>query len=160
MHMVSTLCKTPLYLQKSVSTLSIFYLMWVNVYRSLSKHVLDMFGNSIMNYRGRGIIRPAKCPVVKVKLTFIGCSGSNCSVFYLCRATGAGTSNCRHLENASHSYCLYHIMSTLLTLHVLPCISWAQKINCSHYTFINFNPKQLQLHAPKTKFCHWLISIA
>ena len=38
-------------------------------------------------------VRTAKCMVVKVKLTFIGHSGSNCYAFYLYRATDAGLSN-------------------------------------------------------------------
>ena len=43
-----------------------------------------------MNWRN---IRMAKHMVIKVKLTFIGCNGSNHSTFYSYWATGAGLSN-------------------------------------------------------------------
>ena len=39
------------------------------------------------------IVRRAKRPMIIVKLTFIGCSGSNRSAFYLYRETGADLSN-------------------------------------------------------------------
>ena len=38
------------------------------------------------------IVRTAKCVVFKVKLMFIGHSGSNHGAFYLNRATGVGLS--------------------------------------------------------------------
>ena len=66
-------------------------------------------------------VKMAKCTIVKVELMFISCSGSNCSVFYLYRATSVGLSN-----NPLSCTCLSMQGCGLCLVKTVPCnaVQW------------------------------------